>query len=165
LGSINLIRCPDGRAIFRQGYAGHYGIVEPKGKIIIPARYAALSCFNYDNISWVAIEGEGHWCPFGEDGARLDNPNCKTYHNAFPALHQVPKPMDQDKFLSSFRWMQQWLRHAEDPSQPDAEWVSDTLILSFYINWTTSLNRLPLYSNEEWPIARDWPSPPKPLKF
>ncbi len=150
----NTVKCPD--SLFRQGYAGHYGIVEPDGTIVIPTQYTALSCF-VDGIAWAAIVEDQYWCPFGENGEQLDNPSCKTYYNAFPTLHQVPKPMDQDRFLSSLRWMQQWLSHAEDPSQPKPEWISDTFLLSLYVDWTTSLNRLPPYSKEEWPIAPNWP--------
>lgn len=150
----NPIMCPDGRAISRSDYAGLYGIDDADGENIIPFLYVALSCFQ-DGISWVAIEEEGHWCPFGEDGARLDSPKCQIVYNPFPMSDMVQMPMSNDLFWSSALWMKQWLRHAEFLTEPAPLWVSASSIVIFGYQ----IEQIPFQpsASDEWPVNPNWP--------
>ena len=99
-----------------------WGMVDPEGKMIIPVRHRALSCFMH-GIAWAPIDEKKAWCPIGSDGRFHSSPACKTRYYPYWASHSSPEKFSDDPFESNVLWVIAYLEYGAGKRSELPKWV------------------------------------------
>jgi hypothetical protein len=105
--------CAEGVSYYSEN--GLFGLKAQDGAVVIPARFAAISCFR-QGVAWVPDDKKQAWCAIGPDGKRREKPDCRRTYESVGTSHYAPEKLDDDPYRSSVLWMQAWLRNAVDPA-------------------------------------------------
>lgn len=105
------LTCRDGNIIFGNGDS--FGLASPDGRIIIPAKYHAIGCFDGE-VAWVPNEMMKKWCLIGPEGKFGDLSACKD--TFYPRRYGGMKPafLHEDRFESSVLWTRAYYRYGMD---------------------------------------------------
>jgi len=115
-------QCKFGASIVSKN--GLWGIEGPDGRILVEPKFDAISCFRR-GVAWVPDTAKHAWCPIGPDGIARSKPDCLPTFYEFETPHYYPEKLDPDPFRSSVLWMQAFLMHGLDPSNPPPKLIGD----------------------------------------
>jgi len=112
------LNCGDRVKFFTEN--GLWGLRDA-GRIMIPARYRALSCFG-SGVSYAVKPGAKAWCPLGSDGEDRDAPPCLDTYYSITASHSWPEAFAEDPFESSVSWNRAMLNYGIGKRAEPPQW-------------------------------------------